>query len=122
MTGARARHARASTVPLERSGATGRIIENAPAPNRTRGFPMPDLILANVPQELYDDLRQAAEAHHRSVAEEALERLKPKPSCRHLPDEPFLTEEIPAPCTIPLPGAGRPVNARLGEPHLPDPP
>ena len=44
------------------------------------------------------------------------------PARRHLPDEPFLTEEIPAPCTIPLPGAGRPVEARQGGPHLPDPP
>lgn len=81
---------------------------------------MPDLLLENVPQELYDDLRQAAEAHQRSVAEEALERLRLKP--RHLPDEPFLTEEIPAPCTIPLPGEGKPVKARRGGEHLPDPP
>jgi hypothetical protein len=33
---------------------------------------MPDLVLGNVPQELYEDLRQAAEANQRSVAEEAL--------------------------------------------------
>ena len=83
---------------------------------------MPDLVLANVPQELYDDLRQAAEAHQRSVAEEALERLKLKRSRLHLPDEPFLTEEISAPCTIPLPGEGKPVKTRRGGPHLPDPP
>jgi hypothetical protein len=83
---------------------------------------MPDLILTDVPQELYDDLRRAAEAHRRSVAEEALERLKPTVSRRHLPDEPFLTEEISAPCTIPLPGPGKPVMARRGGPHLPDPP
>ena len=81
---------------------------------------MPDLVLENVPQELYEDLRQAAEAHHRSVAEEVLARLRP--TSRHLPDEPFLTEEIPAPCTIPLPGAGKPVKTRRGGQHLPDPP
>ena len=81
---------------------------------------MPNLVLENVPQELYEDLRQAAEAHHRSVAEEVLARLRPT-SC-HLPDEPFLTEEIPAPCTIPLPGAGRPVKTRQGGQHLPDSP
>ncbi len=81
---------------------------------------MPDLVLENMPQELYDDLRQAAEANQRSVAEEVLARLKP--TCRHLPDEPFLSEEIPAPCTIPLPGAGKPVKTRRGEQHLPNPP
>jgi hypothetical protein len=83
---------------------------------------MPDLVLENVPQELYDELQQAAESNKRSVAEEALERLKRKHSRLHLPDEPFLTGEISAPCTIPLPGEGKPVKARLGEEHLPDPP
>ncbi len=83
---------------------------------------MPDLVLENVPQELYDDLKQAAETNQRSVAEEALARLKPKISRLHLPDEPFLTEEITAPCTIPLPGEGKPVKTRRGGPHLPDPP
>lgn len=83
---------------------------------------MPDLVLANVPQEVYDDLRQAAEAHQRSVVEEALERLKRKRSPVHLPDEPILTEEIAAPCSIPLPGEGKHIKARLGDKHLPDPP
>ena len=32
---------------------------------------MPDLVLENVSQELYEELRQAAEANRRSVAEEA---------------------------------------------------
>jgi hypothetical protein len=83
---------------------------------------MPDLLLENVPQELYEDLRQSAEAHRRSLAEEALERLKRKPTRTHLPDEPSLTEEIPPPCTIPLSGAGKAVKARRGGQHLPDPP
>lgn len=82
---------------------------------------MPDLVLENVPQEVYDDLRQAAEVNQRSVAEEALARLTRKPSRLHLPGEPFLTEEIPAPCTIPLPGTGKPVQTRRGRQHLPDP-
>ncbi len=83
---------------------------------------MPDLVLENVPQELYDDLRQAAEAHQRSVADEALARLRWLQR-RRLPDEPFLTEEISAPCTIPLPGEGKKVKAvRAGGPRLPDPP
>jgi hypothetical protein len=81
---------------------------------------MPDLVLENVPQELYDDLRQAAEARQRSVAEELLARLRP--TKRHLPDEPFLTEEVPAICTIPLLGPGTPVQTRRGGQHLPDPP
>jgi len=83
---------------------------------------MPDLLLENVPWELYEDLRQAAEANRRSVPEEALARLKRQPAHPHLPDEPFMTEERIAPCTIPLPGAGRPVKTRQGEQHLPDPP
>lgn len=83
---------------------------------------MPDLILENVPQEVYDDLRQAAEVNRRSVAEEVLARLTRKRSRLHLPDEPFLTDEIPAPCTIPLPGTGKPVKTRPGGQHLPDPP
>ena len=83
---------------------------------------MPHLVLGNVPQELYDDLRQAAEAHQRSVAEEALDRRDLKSSHLHLPAEATLTEEISAPGTIPLPGEGRPIKARRGGPHLPDPP
>ena len=83
---------------------------------------MPDLVLPNVPQEVYDDLQQAAEAHRRTLAEEALERLKPKRTRTHLPDEPGVTEEASAPCTIPLPGQGTPVKARMGEKHFPDPP
>jgi hypothetical protein len=81
---------------------------------------MPDLVLENVSQELYDDLRRAAESNQRSVAEEALARLTP--AGRHLPDEPTSTEGVSAPCTIPLPGKGKPVNTRRGGQHLPDPP
>ncbi|MGH9351153.1 MAG: hypothetical protein ACRD2G_03165 [Terriglobia bacterium] len=83
---------------------------------------MPDLVLENVPQELYDDLQRAAEANRRSLVEEALERLKRKSSRGHLPDECFVTEEVPAPCTIPLPGAGISLKVRRGGQHLPDPP
>ncbi len=82
---------------------------------------MPNLILENVPQELYDELRQAAETHQRSVAEEVLERLRWLQR-RRLPDEPFLTAEMSAPCTIPLPGPGKPVLAKRVPPRLPDPP
>jgi plasmid stability protein len=78
---------------------------------------MPDLVLENMPQELYDDLRKAAEAHRRSVAEEAIARLR-----NHLPDEPVFTNEMPDPCTIPLPGEGQPIKTRPGGHHLPDPP
>jgi hypothetical protein len=97
-------------------------MERVPTKGNEGVCSMPDLILENVPQELYDDLRQAAESKQRSVAEEALERLKLNHSRLHLPDEPFLTEETPAPCTIPLPGEGKPVQTRMGERHLPDPP
>src|SRR3982750_2698477 len=88
-------------------------------PKRPGESSMPNLILENVPQELYDDLRQAAEAHHRSMAEEAMARLRWLQR-RRLPDEPFLTGETSAPCTIPLPGPGRPVLARRVPPRLPD--
>ena len=82
---------------------------------------MPDLLLENVPQELYDDLRKAADANQRSPAEEALERLRWLQR-RCLPDEPFLTGEVAAPCTIPLPEPGKPVWAKRVPPPLPDPP
>ena len=82
---------------------------------------MPHLVLEDVPQELYDDLRQGAEAHQRSVAKEALAQLSWLQR-RHLPDELFLTGETSAPCTIPLPGPGTPVLAKRVAPHLPDPP
>ena len=81
---------------------------------------MPDLVLENMSQELYDDLRRAAETNHRSVAEEALARLKP--TGLHFPDGPSPAQEIPAPCTIPLPGVAKPVKTRPGRQHLPDPP
>ena len=81
---------------------------------------MPHLVLEDVPQELYDDLRQAAAAKQRTVTEEVLDRLRPM--YRHLPDQPFLTEEISAPCTIPLSGVGKPIKTRQGAQHLPDPP
>ncbi len=82
---------------------------------------MPDLLLENVPQELYNDLQQAAATHQLTIAEEALARLNWRQR-RHLPDEPFMTGEISAPCTIPLPGPGRPVLAQRVPPRLPDPP
>jgi hypothetical protein len=84
-------------------------------------FLMPDLILEDVPQELYDALRQAAETNQRSVSAEVLERLRWLQR-RRLPDEPFLSGEMSAPCTIPLPGPGTPVLAERVPPRLPDPP
>lgn len=82
---------------------------------------MPDLTLENVPQEVYDDLRQSAEAKQRTVTDEVLDRLNWLER-RRLPDEPFLTGEISAPCTIPLPGPGKPALAKRVPPRLPDPP
>ncbi len=81
---------------------------------------MPDLVLENVSPELYEELRRAAEINHRSIEEEAMARLTP--INRHLPDEPSLTAEAPAPRSIPLPGEGKPVKPRRGGQHLPDPP
>jgi hypothetical protein len=83
---------------------------------------MPDLVLENVPPEVYEDLRQSTEAHRRSLAEEALERLKGNATQTYFPDEPSLSAGIPAPSTAPFASAGKTVNTRRGGRHLPDPP
>lgn len=77
---------------------------------------MPTLILENVPPDLYEQLQQRAEANNQSIAMEAVHLLR-----KLLPDEPFLSEEISAPCTLPLPGEGIPVKVREGGKLLPEP-
>ncbi len=79
---------------------------------------MPDLLLPNVPQEVLDQLQASAAKHEHSLAEEAIRVLKER-----LPDEPFLTEEISAPCTLPFPGTKETVSGvREAGLRLPDPP
>ena len=78
---------------------------------------MPTLVLENVPPDLYDRLQQLAAASKRPVPVEAVRLLR-----QALPDLPFLTEERPAPCDLPLPGEGVRVAARDGALRLPDPP
>ena len=75
------------------------------------------IILDNVPPDVYERLQQLAAVNQQSVAEEVVRQLQ-----RHLPDPPFLTEEMPAPCDLPLPGEKVRVKARNGSPRLPDPP
>ena len=77
---------------------------------------MSTLNLENVPPDVYERLQRRASASNRSVAEEAVRILE-----QLLPDPPFLTEEIPAPCDLPLPGPGEPVAFRDGPLPLPDP-
>ena len=86
---------------------------------------MPTLIVENMPVEVYERLRQRADAEQRSVPEETLHLLdhilrpEVKPSPR-LPDY-IPSEEISAPCD--LPRSSQPVSAPayIGQPRWPDP-
>lgn len=86
---------------------------------------MPTLIVENVPVEVYERLRQRAEAEQRSVPEETLhllaqflrEDLKPSP---RLPDL-IPSEEISAPCDLPRTSQPVPVATYNGQPRWPDP-
>ena len=71
---------------------------------------MPTLVLTDVPGPLYDQIHRLAQDRHRSPADTAVEVLEtalrtrtPAKSEAPLPQAPYLTEEICAPCTIPWP-------------------
>src|SRR5438876_57708 len=97
--------------------APGRGRISADLSLRSRGVPVPKIILDHVPPDVYARLQQLAAANQQSVAEEAVRQLK-----QLLPDPPFLTEEMPAPCTLPLPGPKVRVKAKTVPMWLPDPP
>lgn len=93
---------------------------------------MPTLVIDNVPASLYDRIQHLAKSRQRTPADTVLEVLETAFrtatavfSEAPLPHEPFLTEEISAPCSIPRP-EGQParavrVAAPLPTPHdLPD--
>jgi len=85
---------------------------------------MPTLILDDVPAEVYESLQRRAAERHRSVPEETVrllrQALQAEASSLALPDL-LPGEGMPAPCDLPMPGPGVLVNARPGEPPLPDP-
>jgi hypothetical protein len=71
---------------------------------------MPTLVIDNVPLALYQRLQHLAEARKQTPADTVLEVLEsalrtPTATLAEapVPHEPFLTEEICAPCTIPWP-------------------
>ena len=71
---------------------------------------MPTLVIDNVPVSLFDQIQRLAKARQRTPADTALEMLQsafrattPSFTEAPLPQEPFLTEEICAPCSIPWP-------------------
>jgi len=93
---------------------------------------MPTLVIDNVPEPLLERIQHRARLRQQRPAETVLEVLEsafcqstPTFSPAPVPQEPFVTEEIGAPCSIPRP-QGRParsvrVAAPLPSPHdLPD--
>jgi hypothetical protein len=88
---------------------------------------MPTLIIDNVPLPLYDRIQDLAKTRHQTpaaavleVLESALSGTEPTYTAAPLPQAPFLTEEICAPCSIPWP-KGEVVHAVLVPPPLPSP-
>jgi hypothetical protein len=89
---------------------------------------MPTLVIDDVPVRLYERIERLAKARQRTPADTVLEVLEtafretmPIHAEAPLPQEPFLTEEICAPCSIPRP-EGKPartvrVPAPLPTPH-----
>jgi hypothetical protein len=88
---------------------------------------MPSLVIENMPSPLFDQIQLLAVAQKRTPADTALEvletafRTKSATRCEQpLPQEPFLTEEICAPCSIPWP-EGKQVRAVRVPAPLPTP-
>ena len=88
---------------------------------------MPSLIIENVPLPLFNQIQHLAAARKRTPADTALEVLekafRATASIRTeapLPQEPFLTEEICAPFTIPRPKGERVVPIEITN-YIPTP-
>ncbi len=88
---------------------------------------MPTLVLTDVPGPLYDQIHRLAQDRHRSPADTAVDVLRAalrtetaNLSEAPLPQAPFLTEEICAPCSIPRP-EGKPARTVRVEAPLPTP-
>jgi len=88
---------------------------------------MPTLVIDNVPLALFDRIQRLAKAKQRTAADTALEALEsafrsttPTVVEAPLPQEPFLTDEICVPCSIPWP-EGKPARAVRVDAPLPNP-
>ncbi len=88
---------------------------------------MPSLVIENVPLPLFDQIQRLAAARQRTPADPALELLEtafrtvtPTRTEAPLPQEPFLTEEVCAPFTLPRP-EGKPTRAVWVPQPLPSP-
>jgi hypothetical protein len=84
---------------------------------------VPTLIIDNVPASLFDRIERLAKRRKRTPADTALEVLEtalPGLSEAPLPSEPFMTEEICAPFSIPRPAGEIVVPIDITN-HLPRP-
>jgi hypothetical protein len=88
---------------------------------------MPTLVIDNIPAPLLDRIQRIAKAKQRTTADTALEALEsafrtttPTFIEAPLPQEPFLTEEICAPCSIPWPKGETVVPIEVAD-YLPEP-
>jgi len=88
---------------------------------------MPTLVIDNVPEALYDRIQDLAKTQRRTPADTVLEVLesafratRPTLAEAPLPQAPFLTEEICAPCSIPWP-EGKATRAMRVPAPLPTP-
>ena len=88
---------------------------------------MPTLVIDNVPVSLFDRIQRLAKAQQRTPADTVLEVLEsafrtatPTFAEAPLPQEPFLTEDICAPFSVPRP-EGKPARAVRVEAPLPTP-
>ena len=85
---------------------------------------MATLVLENVPADVYESLRHLAAVRHRSVADETIGLIQQalgNDVVQSFPlSEWIASEEISAPCDLPLPGPGISTLACEGDAPLPD--
>jgi hypothetical protein len=84
---------------------------------------MPTLVLTDVPGPLFEQIHRLALVRKRSAADAAVELLQsafrsPSPAYAEapLPNEPYLSEEICAPCSIPRPEGKSARTAKVATP------
>lgn len=87
---------------------------------------MPTLVIDNLPLPLYDQIQHLAKSRRLTPADTVIEVLEtafrattPLRSEPPFPQEPFLTDEMPAPSSIPRP-EGKPAWAKRVTMPLPD--
>ena len=84
---------------------------------------MPTIVIDNMPASLFDQIQHLAKTRQRSPADTVLEVLEtafrtvaPTFSKAPLPREPFLTEEISPPFSIPRPEGNPTIAVRVAAP------